>query len=276
MSDLVPVIPNRELWFVQVPDSWNCLGLEQDVRCWVEVLSHIVFLRFQSKPTIWSRTSEYTRYVLDEIKQWPDTFWSHLYPMHGSTLIIADILFLSTSILRAADPVLRVPSGQTHTKNLSTHLGKEVKMHEWWIWLHLLDIFYDVPPSYHHFLRFILWRLRYCWLCLFLKNILNISFLTDSHIGLPRSVLSEAAGRDLPDTDAEEQRQRQHLLVGGCHHSVCRPCHSASHLSSLLDPGPELSQRNRKYCFCHSFIFWQTKPNLLCVPKFLLLLSILF
>lgn len=125
MSDLVPVIPNRELWFVQVPDSWNCLGLEQDVRCWVEVLSHIVFLRFQSKPTIWSRTSEYTRYVLDEIKQWPDTFWSHLYPMHGSTLIIADILFLSTSILRAADPVLRVPSGQTHTKNLSTHLEKE-------------------------------------------------------------------------------------------------------------------------------------------------------
>ncbi len=46
--------------------------------------------------------------------------------MHGSTSIIADILFLSTSILRAADPVLRVPSGQTHTKNLSTHLEKEV------------------------------------------------------------------------------------------------------------------------------------------------------
>lgn len=71
MSDLVPVIPHRKLWFVQVPDSWNCLGLEQDVRGWVEVLSHIVFLRFQSKPTIWWRTSEYTRYFLDEIDQVP-------------------------------------------------------------------------------------------------------------------------------------------------------------------------------------------------------------
>ena len=27
----------------------------------------------------------------------------------------------------------------------------------------------------------------------------------DSHIGLPRSVLSEAAWRDLPDAEAEEQ-----------------------------------------------------------------------
>ena len=148
-------------------------------------------------------------------------------------------------------------------------------MHVWWIWLHLLDIFYDVPPSYHHFLRVILWRLRYCWLCLFKKKIMNISFLTDSHIGLPRSVLSEAAGRDPPETDAEEQRQGQHPPVAGRHHSVplCVACsHSASYLSLLLDPGPELSQRNRKYCFCHSFIFWQTKLKLLfIIPKFLLL-----
>ena len=107
------------------------------------------------------------------------------------------------------------------------------------------------------------------------KNIMNISFLTDSHIGLPRSVLSEAAGRDPPETDAEEQRQGQHPPVAGRHHSVplCVACsHSASYLSLLLDPGPELSQRNRKYCFCHSFIFWQTKLKLLfIIPKFLLL-----
>jgi len=35
---------------------------------------------------------------------------------------MTDILVLSTSIFLAAGPVLAVPSGQTHTKNLSTQL----------------------------------------------------------------------------------------------------------------------------------------------------------
>ena len=77
--------------------------------------------------------------------------------MHGSTSIIADILVLSTSILRPADPVLRVPSGHTQTKNLSTHLKGGITFYARKNHLvNLLDIFYDVPPRYHHFLGLIL------------------------------------------------------------------------------------------------------------------------
>ena len=65
-------------------------------------------------------------------KYWNYWIGVYLYPMHGSTSIIADILFLSTSIFRAEAPVLRVPSGHTQTKNLSTHL-EELTLNAFWV-----------------------------------------------------------------------------------------------------------------------------------------------
>ena len=166
----------------------------------------------------------------------------HLYPMHGSTSIIADILVLSTSILRAADPVLRVPSGHTQTKNLSTHLKEGISF----ITLLCKQEKFCKPT----------WHFLWCSPTLsslsqahslkaetllaspiFYESIIDehIFILMDSHIGLPRSVLSKAAWRDLPNAEAEEQGQWQHPPVTRLHLSgpLDHICPQATHLFIL-------------------------------------------